>query len=239
MAQSKIQMPDTKTILNIALAIGLFIGGKALLELLGLLKTKDDVIAQELEDAAGGNVQDTSSTAPAGLALNPNYWKNIYASFNVLRKKQNLPNLTGAEITKSLTFDSIPYVGFKVNDFVDFFSFIGPYQLNKWYKAFDKAKYQEAQSKAGITSSKAYDWLRAYVFNAYMLYNSKGLFVDDPEIVNGIFQKLKSRSQVSFLSDYFTKIYNMDLQTYLATFLNTTEMTKLANYLKNKPMATN
>lgn len=236
MAQSKIQMPETKTILNIALAIGIFVVGKKLMETFGLLDTKDDVIAQQLEDASGGNVQDTSTNAPAGLSLNPNYWKNIYASFNVIRKKQNLPNLTGAEIQKSLTFDKIPYVGFK---FMDFFSFFALQQLYNITKIYDKAKFQEAQSKAGITSNKAYDWLRAYVFNAYMIYNSKGLIKDNPEIINGIFQKLKSRSQVSYLSMLFTKIYNIDLQTYLASFLNTTEMTKLANYLKNKPMATN
>ena len=40
--------PDTKTILNISLAIGIFIVGKKLMETFGLLKTEDDKIADEL-----------------------------------------------------------------------------------------------------------------------------------------------------------------------------------------------
>jgi hypothetical protein len=231
MAQSKIQMPETKTILNIALAIGLFIGGKSLLEALGLLKTKDDKIADQLETESGGNVQDTSPNAPAGLSLNPNYWKNIFANIQKEQKAKKLPILTGKQAVQLLFFENKPINNFS---FKDLFKLENTSPLNLFSNLFKQADYIALQKKLGLSNSKPFEWINAYLFLAYNIYNAKGLFKDNPESVNAIFQKLNSRAKVSYLSEIFTRAYGIDFQTYLASFLDTTEMTKLANYLKNK-----
>ncbi len=224
-------MPETKTILNIALAIGLFIGGKALLEALGLLKTADDKTAEQLELESGGNVQDTSPTAPAGLSLNPNYWKNIFANIKKEQIAKKLPILTGKQMLQLLFFENRPINNYS---FKDLLKVENIFVLALFSNLFKKANYIVLQKKLGLTSNKSYEWINAYLFLAYNIYNAKGIFKDNPDSVNSIFQKLNSRAKISYLSEVFTKAYGIDLQTYLASFLDTTEMTKLANYLKNK-----
>jgi hypothetical protein len=47
------------------------------------------------------------------------------------------------------------------------------------------------------------------------IYNSFGVFTDDEATVISVFRQLKSKSQVSYLSDKFQQKYNTDLLTYL------------------------
>ena len=227
------KIPETKTILNIALAIGLFIGGKALLEALGLLKSADDKIADQLALESGGNIQDTSPNAPAGLSLNPNYWKNIFANIQKEQKAKKLPILTGKQIQQLLFFENRPINSYS---FKDLFKIENLTAGGLLFNLFNASSYIALQKKLGLTNSKSFEWINAYLFLAYNIYNAKGIFKDNPESVNSIFQKLNSRAKISYLSEIFTKAFGIDLQTYLASFLDTTEMTKLANYLKNKKM---
>ena len=224
-------MPETKTILNISLAIGIFIVGKKLLETFGLLKTKDDKIADELALASGGNVQDTSPNAPSGLSLNPNYWKNIFANIQKEQKAKKLPILTGKQIQQLLFFENRQLNNYSFKDLIKIENLTAGGLLFNLFKA---SNYISLQKKLGLTNSISFQWINAYLFLAYNIYNAKGIFKDNPDSVNSIFQKLNSRAKVSYLSEIFTRAYGIDLQTYLASFLDTTEMTKLANYLKNK-----
>jgi hypothetical protein len=225
------KMPDTKTILNISLAIGIFIVGKKLMETFGLLKTADDKIADELALASGGNVQDTSPNAPAGLSLNPNYWKNIFANIKKEQIAKKLPIITGKQMQQLLFFENRPINNYSFKDLLKVENLL---VLGLFVNLFKKVDYIVLQKKLGLTSSKSFEWINAYLFLAYNIYNAKGLFKDNPDSVNSIFQKLNSRAKVSYLSEIFTRAYGLDLQTYLASFLDSTEMTKLANYLKNK-----
>jgi hypothetical protein len=223
--------PDTKTILNISLAIGIFIVGKKLMETFGLLKTADDKIADELAVDSGGNIQDTSPKAPAGLSLNPNYWKNIFANIQKEQKAKKLPILTGKQMVTLLFFENRPINNYS---FKDLLKVENIFALGLLSNLFKTGEYIVLQKKLGIQNSKPFEWINAYLFLASNIYNAKGIFKDNPDSVNSIFQKLNSRAKISYLSEIFTKAYGLDLQTYLASFLDSTEMTKLANYLKNK-----
>jgi len=215
------KMPDTKTILNISLAIGIFFVGKKLMETFGLLKSNDDKIADELDTASGGNVQDTSTNAPAGLALNPKYWIEIYKNVNKVFKAQGKPQLTGKQVVQLLMFE--PYKKIERQSFTDevknpFFEINELLILQKWHNLYNPLD-------------------ATYLRAVYTIMKAKGFFKDNPSMVYGIFQKMKTRAQVSYLSKDFTQITKQDLQTYLASFLNSTEMTKIANYLKNLKLA--
>lgn len=213
--------PDTKTILNISLAIGIFIVGKKLLEKFGLLDTKDDKIAEELATASGGDITNTSQNAPAGLSLNPKYWINIYANVNKVFKTQGKPQLTGIEVVQLLMFE--PYKKLSRLSFTE----------TVLQNNFSIDEMLILQKKYNLYNPLDATYLRA----VYSIMKSKGFFKDNPSMVYGTFQKMKNRAQVSYLSKVFTQVTQQDLQTFLASFLNTTEMTKIANYLKNLKIA--
>ncbi len=219
------ETPSTKTILNISLIIGIVFIGKKVFEKLGILQTEDDKIAKDLELNSGGNIADVSNNAPPGLALNPNYWISIFANINKNLKAQKKNLLSGKQIMTLLTFEPPkPITQFnwqtitKGNGIL-----IGLFNTNKLIELQKKANVKE-----GFENS--------YLNLALQIYNAKGIIYDNPEIVNNAFQKLNSRAKISYLSSIFSRAYSTDLTTYLASFLNETEMTKLANYLKNKPL---
>lgn len=216
--------PSTKTILNVSLIIGIVFVGKKIFEKLGILDTAEDKISKDLDINSGGDITDTSNTAPPALALSPNYWISIFASINKVLKAQKKNLLTGKQIMALLTFEP-------------------PRQIAKFdFKTIKNADLKglwniknliALQKKANVKEP----FENSYLNLAFQIYNSKGIFSDNPEIVNNSFQKLNSRAKVSYLSSMFSRAYNTDLQTYLASFLNETEMTKIANYLKNKKLA--
>jgi hypothetical protein len=209
--------PDTKTILNVALMIGIFLVGKKLLEKFGVVKSAEDEIADKLETDSGGDVQNTSSNAPSGLALNPKYWISIYRDVNKKRKASNLPVLTGGQVFQQLMFE--PY---KPLTRLSFWETV----IQNNYSVDEMLIYQK---KLGTTDQLTTTYLRA----VYTLIKAKGLFTDKPSIVFGTFQKMKSKAQVSYLSKTFTQVTGQDLTTYLASFLNSAELSKISNYLKN------
>lgn len=213
--------PDTKTILNISLAIGIFIVGKKLLEKFGLLDTKDDKIAEELAIDSGGDTTNTSQNAPVGLALNPKYWINIYRNVNKVFISQGKPQLTGKQVVQLLMFE--PYKKLSRLSFTE----------TVLQNNFSIDEMLILQKKYNLYNPLDATYLRA----VYSIMKSKGFFKDNPSMVYGTFQKMKNRAQVSYLSKVFTQVTQQDLQTFLASFLNSTEMTKIANYLKNLKIA--
>lgn len=68
-----------------------------------------------------------------------------------------------------------------------------------------------------------------------ILYNSKGTFNDDEAAVYGVFQQLKTRSQVSFLASVFFNIYKKSLIGYLSGFLNAVELATVAKITNKLP----
>lgn len=217
--------PETKTILNVALIIGIVFIGKKVFEKLGILDSAEDKIAKDLELNSGGDITNTTNTAPPALSLAPNYWISIFASINKVLKAQNKNLLTGKQIKAFLTFEpERPLTKF------DFKTITKGDGILKGI--FNTNKLIELQKKSNVKEG----FENSYLNLAYLIYNAKGIFKDNPEIVNNAFQKLNTRAKVSYLSSIFSRAYNTDLQTYLASFLNETEMSKIANYLKNKKL---
>jgi|694.fasta_scaffold12328_9 hypothetical protein len=70
---------------------------------------------------------------------------------------------------------------------------------------------------------------------AERLYNAKGIFNDNESAVYGVFQLLKTRSQVSYLAMIFYQKYNKSMLTYLLEFLNDQEMLTVAKITNKLP----
>lgn len=68
-----------------------------------------------------------------------------------------------------------------------------------------------------------------------IIHNAKGLFNDDEDAVYSVFEKLKTKSQVSFLALRFNERYNASLKNYLKSFLNNSEMANVANIINKLP----
>lgn len=214
--------PDTKTILNITLIVGVFIVGKKILEKLGFLDDQNDKIAKELDEGSTSNVVNISPNAPVGLALNPNYWKSIIRAYNNGLVAKGLPKLTGAGIVKILTFTTpLPNAKFTLTGLI-YSSPLASVKLSQLI---------ELQKKRPTTQ-----WENTYLFLAFKIKEAKGLFVDNPEIVFNCFQQLFSKTQISYLADIFQVYYNQDLTSYLNDFLDSAEMTKIYNIIKNKKL---
>ena len=220
--------PDTKTILNVTLIVAIIVVGKKLGETLGLFKTQADTTAEELESGSTANVTDTSATAPVGLALNPLYWKSIYKAINDQLKKQNKPVLTGKQLLNSLTIEGTNPLQL-LNKEITVLDFIKKIVPDKFLNVDTKLKAFTTLNTLELT----------YGVLCIQIKESKGIFLDDPEIINGVFQKLNSKAQISFLSNVFLKMYNLDLLSYLKNFLNSEEQTKIYKIIKNKPLYKN
>jgi len=67
------------------------------------------------------------------------------------------------------------------------------------------------------------------------IYNAYGFFNDDENAVYGVFEQMKTKSQVSYLSYKFYQYYNRSLIEYLRSFLNDSEMAKIAAIINKLP----
>jgi len=68
-----------------------------------------------------------------------------------------------------------------------------------------------------------------------MIYDSKGIFNDDEAKVLGVFQLLRTKSQVSFLASVFFSMYKKSLLAYLLSFMNDSEMAAVAKITNKLP----
>ena len=74
---------------------------------------------------------------------------------------------------------------------------------------------------------------------AEKIYKAKGvpyLTNDDEAAVYGVFRALNSKTQISYLSEYFINRYNKDLKTYLQSFLNQNEFGNVATICNKLPI---
>lgn len=70
---------------------------------------------------------------------------------------------------------------------------------------------------------------------AEIIYDSYGYFNDDESAVYGVFELMKTKSQVSWLSMKFQQYYNKSLLEYLRSFLNNEELAKIAMIVNKLP----
>lgn len=68
------------------------------------------------------------------------------------------------------------------------------------------------------------------------IYDAMGFFNDDEAAVFGVFRQLKSKCQVSFLSERFYLIYKKDLLSYLKTYFNQSEMNTVFEIVNRLPI---
>lgn len=103
--------------------------------------------------------------------------------------------------------------------------------------AWSPAFYQSAPNGAWlITTAQAKDL-------AYKIYQYPGIFWDDFNTVLGVFQTLRTKSQLSFLCDVFQKTYNASMYGYLLDGggilpwdgLSEVHLTQIINYVNSLP----
>ncbi len=68
-----------------------------------------------------------------------------------------------------------------------------------------------------------------------MIYNAHGFWNDDEDAVFSAFARLKNRAELTLLSDYFKRLYKVDLFVYLQNFMNPGELTKINDIVKKLP----
>lgn len=86
-----------------------------------------------------------------------------------------------------------------------------------------------------IDKTKPTGWGSQLITVAKEIYNSKGLFNDDEQMLFNSFNKLRNQAQVSYIAEIFQKD-KRDLTTFLKSFLNDEEMAKLYRIVSNKPL---
>lgn len=97
---------------------------------------------------------------------------------------------------------------------------------------FDPQWWKKAVAKYGTALILKNDQADGY---AKLIYQSKGIFNDDESQVYGVFEQLKTKSQVSYLADRFYAVYKQSLLQYLNSFLNDKEMLIVFNITSKKP----
>jgi len=218
------KVPETKTILNATLIIAILVIGKKVGEKLGIFNTASDNIANELDQGSTANINNVSLSAPVGLSLNPNYWKAIYKSIK--------PKVTGKQILKSLTIFGTNPISLAQNKSLTMSNITSAF--------FPKSLTLVTSTLANMSNVLKLNTLeQTYAVLCLKIYDSKGLFKDDPDKVNSVFQLLNSKAQISYMSFVFNKIFDKDLFTYLTQFLNSDELAKISNIIKNKQLYTN
>lgn len=70
---------------------------------------------------------------------------------------------------------------------------------------------------------------------AKIIYDAKSVINDDEAAVYGVFQSLRTKTQVSFLAYIFFKNYKKSLLSYLLSMFNASEMEALARITNKLP----
>jgi hypothetical protein len=70
---------------------------------------------------------------------------------------------------------------------------------------------------------------------AKVIYDAHGFFNDDEDKVRGVFRQLRTKSQVSFLADYFYRTFNKGLFDYLQTFLGPSDLSAISDIVERLP----
>lgn len=194
-------------------------------------------------------METTQTTKPAGintgLILNIGLLiaaglvgRKLLQTFGVLKTAEEQKNIeqsgaivTGSELTPTKPDASNPALAFnpKYNNVL-----IADY--NKKNNITTAAGMAATRQKfMPVDKSKPASWGSQLFAIKTEIYNSKGLFNDDEQMLFNAFNKLRNQAQVSYISELFAKD-KRDLTTFLKSFLNDEEMAKLYRIVANKPL---
>jgi len=109
---------------------------------------------------------------------------------------------------------------------------------------------KEYLKKIGKTKSSAEDQKKIYspfpgsnIFYdvalqgiAKQLWDSKGFFNDNEEQAFDAFQKARNQAQISYIAGVFQRDYKRDLFSFLQSFMNEAEISKVYSIIKGKPL---
>jgi len=95
--------------------------------------------------------------------------------------------------------------------------------------AFDRTFWKQGGPGTLILTAISADYLVKSV------YDSKGWFNDDEDKLYGVFKGLKTKSQVSYLSDIFWNKYKKDMISFIMGFLSNSDLVKLYNIIDKLP----
>jgi hypothetical protein len=71
---------------------------------------------------------------------------------------------------------------------------------------------------------------------AKQVWDSKGFFNDNEGQLFDAFQKARNQAQISYIAGVFQRDYKRDLFSFLQSFLNEAEISKVYNIIKGKPL---
>lgn len=71
---------------------------------------------------------------------------------------------------------------------------------------------------------------------AKQIWNSKGIFNDNETQLFDAFQKARNQAQISYIAGVFQRDYKRDLFSFLQSFLNDAELSKVYQIIKGKPI---
>lgn len=71
---------------------------------------------------------------------------------------------------------------------------------------------------------------------AKQLWDSKGFFNDNEEQAFDAFQKARNQAQISYIAGVFQRDYKRDLFSFLQSFMNEAEISKVYSIIKGKPL---
>ncbi len=104
------------------------------------------------------------------------------------------------------------------------------YNKDYWNPNFYKTPFP-AGIKGAVIST------RAYMNEAVKkLWDATGVFNDDEQAIYGVFNALKYKTQISFLTDIFFEQKGQNLYQYLRNYLNDSEMDTLLTITNKKPL---
>lgn len=71
---------------------------------------------------------------------------------------------------------------------------------------------------------------------AKQIFDSKSLYNDNEDQLNGAFQAAKNQAQISLISGLFMNTFKRDMWSYITSFTNDEERAKIYNIIKGKPL---
>tara|TARA_R110000868_G_C10964734_1_gene768992 strand:- start:6406 stop:6993 length:588 start_codon:yes stop_codon:yes gene_type:complete len=164
--------------------------------------------------------------------------RKLLQTFGVLKTAEEQKNIeqsgaiiTGSELTPTKPDASNPALAFnpKYNTVL-----IADY--NKKNNITTNVGFVATRQKfMPVDKTKPTGWPSQLITVAKEIYNSKGLFNDDEQMLFNSFNKLRNQAQVSYIAEIFQKD-KRDLTTFLKSFLNDEEMAKLYRIVANKPL---
>lgn len=102
-------------------------------------------------------------------------------------------------------------------------------QAQLYGSAFTPSYYKQKPGALLLTNAAADAYAR-------VIYEAKGgIFNDNESAVYGIFQNLKTKTQVSYLADRFQSLFGKSMVAYLQDFLSDSEFLTLVSIVNSLP----